>query len=159
MRFQRHGRYEFKDTHRKRVAFTTKLRREREALPLFAEEIAEEQARRPDVDEVMQQRAIGFAESEQKWRDHRASKWREARAKLSSYDEASRPVIRKFWSDAPYPADPTYLLGMLHDIEKGRILLDRPPPWRPTEEEIQRGRAAIARYSERLRAQSEARSR
>jgi hypothetical protein len=107
----------------------------------------------------MQQRAIGFADSEQKWRDHRASKWREARAKLASCNEASRSVIRKFWNDAPYPADPVYLLGMLHDIEKGRALLDRNPPWRPTEEEIRIGRENIARYSERLKAQSEGRGR
>jgi hypothetical protein len=159
MRFHRQGRYEFKDTPLKRAAFFRKQRREREEHPLFAEQIAEEQAQRPGVDETMQQRAISFAESEQKWRDHRASKWREARAKLASYDDASRSVIRKFWNDAPYPADPVYLLGMLHDIERGRIRLDRPPPWRPTEEEIRRGRAAIARYSERLKAQSEERAR
>jgi hypothetical protein len=101
----------------------------------------------------MQQRAIGYAESEKKWHDHRASKWREARAEVASYDNASLSAIRKFWNDAPYPADPVYLLCMLHDIEKGRIKLDRPPPWRPTQEEIERGRAAIARYSERLKAQ------
>jgi hypothetical protein len=86
MRFNRHGRYEFKDTPLKRAAFFRKQRREREDHPLFAEQIAEEQAQRPGVDEVMQQRAIGYAESEQKWRDHRAGKWREARAKVASYD-------------------------------------------------------------------------
>ena len=63
----------------------------------------------------MQQRAIGFAESEQKWRDHRASKWREARAKVAAHGEPTRKTIRALWNDAPYPADPVYLLGMLHD--------------------------------------------
>jgi hypothetical protein len=38
-----------------------------------------------------------------------------------------RPLIRQLWNDAPYPADPVYLLGMLHDKEKGRIPLDPEP--------------------------------
>jgi hypothetical protein len=159
MRFQRHGRYEFTDTPRKRLAFFAKQRRERESLPLFAEEIAQQQAERPGVDEVMQQRAESFAKSEQGWRDRRAGEWRKARKKIAAYDDASRSVIRKFWNEAPYPATPEYLLCMLHDIEKGRISLDRNPPWRPTEEEIRIGRENIARYSERLKAQSQERSR
>jgi hypothetical protein len=159
MRFHRQRRYEFEDTALKRAAFFRKQRREREAHPLFAEQIAQEQAERPGVDDVMQQRAESFARREKEERYHRARKWREARAKIAAHDEPARSTIRKFWNDAPYPADPVYLLGMLHDIEKGRIRLDRPPPWRPTQEEIQRGRAAIERFSERLRAQSQERSR
>ena len=39
MRFQRQSRYEFQDTPRKRAAFFTKQRRERESLPeLFLED-------------------------------------------------------------------------------------------------------------------------
>ena len=69
-----------------------------------------------------------------------AKKWREARAKIAAYDEPARSTIRGFWNDAPYPANPVYLLGMLRDIERGRIALDKPLPWRPTEEEIRIGR-------------------
>ena len=47
MKFQRHHRVEFTDTPRNRAAFFAKKRREREAQPLFAEQIAEEQATRP----------------------------------------------------------------------------------------------------------------
>ena len=43
--------------------------------------------------------------------------------------------------------------------EKGRIPLDRPPPWRPTQEEIRIGREKIARFSERLRNEQQGRSR
>ena len=157
MKFQRYHRFEFTDTPRKRAAFFVKQRHERESLPLFAEQIAEDQATRPGIDEVMQERAVSAAQYEQKWRDHRASKWREARKRLASYDDDKRAIVRKLWADAPYPADPVYLLGMLHDIERGRIPLDRPPPWRPTEEEIREGRAKIARFTERLKAQSEGR--
>jgi hypothetical protein len=118
-------------------------------MPLFVEQIAHEQALHPSLDEVMGQRAIGFAESEQKWRDHRAVKWREARKKISLYNDADRAVIRRLWNDAPYPADPAYLLGMLRDVESGRISLKANPPWHPTDEKIQQGRAALARYDER----------
>jgi hypothetical protein len=48
---------------------------------------------------------------------------------------------------------------MLQEIEKGRIPLDRPPPWRPTEEEIRIGREKIARFSERLRTEQAERGR
>ena len=122
MRFQRYHRFEFKDTPRKRAAFFAKQRREREAMPLFAEEIAQEQAQRPGVEEVMEQRAVSSAQHEQERRNQRASKWREARKKLESYDDNKRGLIRNLWAEAPYPADPTYLLGMLHDIEKGRMI-------------------------------------
>ena len=139
MRFQHHNRYEFKDTPRKRAAFFAKQRRERDEHPLFAEMIADEQAQR-GVDEVMKQRAESFAKGEQKDRNFRAKKWREARAKIAAYDEPARSTIREFWNDAPYPANPVYLLGMLRDIERGPIALDKPPPWRPTEEETRIGR-------------------
>lgn len=151
MKFQRYHRFQFQDTPRKRAAFFTKQRHEREAAPLFAEQIAEDQATRPGVDEVMQHRAKSFAEREIESRNHRASKWREARAKIEAHEEPTRTAIRKLWADAPYPADPAYLLSMIHDIETGRIPLDRAPPWRPTPEEVERGRAAIERYMERVR--------
>ena len=47
MRFKRYGRYPFNDTPRKRAAVLRKQRNEREALPLFADQIAGEQ---PSVD-------------------------------------------------------------------------------------------------------------
>jgi hypothetical protein len=158
MRFQKLERYDFKDTPRKRAAFFSKQRREREAHPLFAEVIAEEQAQLPGVDEVMRQRAESFATREQVARSYRAQKWREARAKIAGYDEPTRTKIRELWNDAPYPADPTYLAGMLRDIERGRIALDKNPPWRPTQEEIQIGREKIARFCERLRTEQQGRS-
>lgn len=157
MRFQKHERYEFKDTPRKRAAFFTKQRREREAHPLFADVIAEEQAQRPGVDEVMKQRADTFAKSHQQSRDERAKAWREARARIAAYDQPTRTKIRELWNDAPYPANPTYLADLLHDIEKGRIPLDKPPPWRPTEEETRIGRERIARFCERLRTEQHGR--
>ena len=48
MRFHRFGKYEFRDTERKRAAFARKQKAEREALPLFADQVAAEQI---DVDE------------------------------------------------------------------------------------------------------------
>ena len=43
MRFHRFGKYEFRDTERKRAAFARKQKAEREALPLFADQVAAEQ--------------------------------------------------------------------------------------------------------------------
>jgi hypothetical protein len=100
-----------------------------------------------------------LCKGEQEGRDSRAKEWRRGRAKLASYDEPTRKVIQHLWNDAPYPADPGYFNGMLYDIEHGRIPLDKPPPWRPTEEEIRIGREKLARFSERLKAEQAERAR
>jgi hypothetical protein len=47
MRFLPGLRHEFRDTPRKRSAFLLKQRRERDSLPLFADQSAAEQAARP----------------------------------------------------------------------------------------------------------------
>jgi hypothetical protein len=52
MRFQRHHRFEFQDTPRKRAAFFAKHRREREAMPLLSEQIAQEQETSPTFAKV-----------------------------------------------------------------------------------------------------------
>jgi hypothetical protein len=93
IRVQRHA--------RTRAAFFTNQRRERESLPLFADQIEEERAARPDVGRVMQEWAESRAKYEQEWRAHRAGKWRK---KLWLYDGKSRLVIRNLWNDALFPA-------------------------------------------------------
>lgn len=118
MRFKHWPRHAFTDTSRKRVALRRKQRLEREALPLFAEQIAEAQ---PNEDQVMQDRAAAWQVHEIKDRSARAEKWREARRQIDALPEDERQKVRRAWDCAPYPADPSYLLSVLHSYSLGRI--------------------------------------
>jgi hypothetical protein len=124
MRFKSWPRHAFTDTPRKRAALRRKQRMEREALPLFADQIANEQ---PSEDQVMQDRAKAWSEQEVRGRGERAGKWREARRMIDSMPEDERRAVRRAWDCAPYPADPSYLLSVLHSYSLGRIDLKRPP--------------------------------
>lgn len=114
------------ETARKRAAFHAKQRREREALPLFAGAIA---AGQHDVDEEMARRAVWWPSQQQEGRDQRAARWREARARLFTFDDATRAVIRCIWRDCPYPADPASFADLLHQIRIGKVDPHR-PPWK-----------------------------
>lgn len=122
MRFRRQGHYEFTDTARKRAAVTRKHAREREALPLFAAQIAAEQ---PAVDNVMRDRAEAFARWEGCQRVQRATDWRRARRTLSAYPAAERSALLEYWNRCSWPADPVYLLCMLNMYATGRLELCR----------------------------------
>lgn len=122
VRFQRFG--PFEDTRRKRLALARKQRLEREKFPLLAEVIADQQ---PGADAVMAQRAEDWARWQQEHRDGRAAAWRKARHRLAAHGENVRAVLRRLWSEAPYPASPDYLLSMLHSFNVGRLDPDNPP--------------------------------
>ena len=114
------------ETSRKRAAFVAKQRREREALPLFADMIA---AGQHSVDEEMVRRAEWWPEQQQRLRDERAKVWRRARSNLFAFPEPRRRAIRRAWRDCPYPADPYGLADFLHQIGVGKLDPER-PPWR-----------------------------
>jgi hypothetical protein len=114
----------YRDTSRKRAAFKRKQRLEREALPLFAEMIA---AGQHGVDEEMARRHVWWDEREREQRALRAARWREARARLFALSDELRNTGRKLWRGCPYPADPAYLLDLLHQIAVGRVDPNRPP--------------------------------
>jgi hypothetical protein len=124
MRFKPWPRHAFTDTSRKRAALRRKQRLEREALPLLAEQIAEAQ---PSEDQVMQDRARAWSEQEIRDRRTRAAKWCEARSLIAALPDDERRAVRRAWNCAPYPADPSYLLSVLHSHSLGRIDLKRPP--------------------------------
>jgi hypothetical protein len=136
MRFKPWPRPEpFADTPRKRAAYHRKQCLERAALPLFAEAIAERQL---GVDEEMVRRTGWWERQQQDTRDRRAEDWRRVRARLFAREAAQRGTIRALWRACPYPADPSYLGTLLHEIETGRIDPARspwgrqePPPPRP----------------------------
>lgn len=127
MRFKRWPRVEgYAETPRKRAAFMRSQRQKCEKLPLFAELIRETQH---DVDTEMARRHESWPRAQQRNRDQRAAKWREARRRLWSHGDNMRQLLRSLWRECPYPADPAYLLDLFHQIDVGRVDPER-PPWR-----------------------------
>jgi hypothetical protein len=125
MRFRRAPRpTPFEQTARKRAAFLRKQRRERDSLPLFSSQIAAEQH---GVAQEMSRRAQQWTQTEQIWRDQRASRWREARDRLFRLRKPFRDVVRLLWRTCPYPADPASFADFLHQIAVGQIDPHRPP--------------------------------
>lgn len=125
MRFRRWPRpTQFEDTPRKRAALLRKQRLEREALPLFAGQIANHQ---PEVDDVMHDRAADWLNAQRARRQERAAHWRDVRERLFAIDESLRMTVRRLWRTCPYPADPSYFGDLLHQIAVGRIDPYRPP--------------------------------
>lgn len=125
MRFRRWPRpTAYRETPRKRAAFLRKQRLEREALPLFADAIT---ARQHSVDEEMARRHVWWDEREHDQRDARATRWREARARLFALPDPLCAKVRILWRTCPYPADPASFADFLHQIAVGRLNPDRPP--------------------------------
>ena len=118
MRFKRYIDHEFEDTRRKRLALARSQRMQREKLPLFSELIAETQE---DADTVMKKRAQDWLEWTERDRASRAAQWRKARARLASYGDNVRPLLLNYWNRCRWPADPGYLLSMLHMFDNNRL--------------------------------------
>lgn len=127
MRFTRFGRYEFRDTSRKRAAFLRKQAAERAALSLFADQVAAEQI---GVDEEMAGRRRQWDRHQAQDRRRRADKWREARRRLRGYPVDERAALLAYWQRCQWPGDPCYLLSMLHMYDNGRLSVA--PPARAT---------------------------
>ena len=124
MRFIKSTRHPFTDTSRKRAALARKQKAEREALPLFADQIAASQR---STDDVMQARAEAWAISQHQTRMRRAANWRKARREIDAMPPRMRTKLRAAWNGAPYPADPVYLLDFLHELRVGRYSVDELP--------------------------------
>ena len=119
MRFRRWRRPAgFEDTSRKRLAFARKQRLERESLPHFSDQIAEEQH---GADGEMARRALSWECAERESRAWRAARWREGRARLFSLPDALRQKVRTVWAGCPYPADPSYFADFLRCVELGKL--------------------------------------
>ncbi len=117
----------YDDTPRKRAALARAQQAQRDKFPLLAPLIVE---RQPSADAEMARRAAWWPEVQQRGRDRRARDWRRARARLAGYGDNLRPLLIQLWRNCPYPADPVYLLDMLHSIDPERIDPER-PPWIP----------------------------
>ena len=119
MRFKRWPRPEpYRYTSRKQLAFSRNQRHEREALPLFAGEIA---ASRHDGEEEMAGRALSWHKAKREQRDRGSPAWPKKRITLFAQPEGGRLWGRALWWDYPYSANPACLADMLHLIAMGRL--------------------------------------
>ncbi|XUM25069.1 hypothetical protein ACRAVF_33940 (plasmid) [Bradyrhizobium oligotrophicum S58] len=118
MRFKRYIDHSFEDTRRKRLALARSQRMQRDRLPLFAELIAENQ---PSADVEMERRAADWIEWTKRDRARRARDWRRARAKLAGYGDNVRRALLNYWNRCRWPADPSYLLSMMHMFDTGHL--------------------------------------
>ena len=95
MMFDRYPRYEgFRDTPRKRSAVLRKQKAEREALPLFADQVA---ALQPSVDEVMTCRAQRADGVEVERRQFTAKWWRIARQTYFGLPAEQKAKVQVRW--------------------------------------------------------------
>lgn len=124
MRYKPWPRHAFMDTPRKRSALRRKQQKERDALPLFAEQIA---AAQPSEDQEMENRGIAWDAEETRLRLGRAQQWRDARRQIDAMPRRLRRALRLAWDCAPYPADPSRLLGLLRSDATGKVDLDALP--------------------------------
>jgi hypothetical protein len=121
VRFKRRPRAPYTITDRKRAAARRLQKRQRDALPLLAELVAEQQ---PCIERLMQDRANAWGTTEQASRDWQARRWREARRTLDAYNPETRRALLDYWNGQRWlPADASYLLDMLHGFSRGRLLL------------------------------------
>lgn len=120
MRFKKHTRHPFTDTPRKRAAVLRRQQRERDAFPLFADEIA---AGQNDVDQEMINREHWWLESEMKERARRAANWREVRADIATLPAHERSLFLEFWNGHRwFPGDPFYLATVLRCYRRGEYV-------------------------------------
>ena len=70
----------------------------------------------------MEKRLAQMAKTDQIMRDHRAKSWRQARRQLAGYGDNIRPILLDYWNGHRWlPGDPSYLLGILHSYDIGRL--------------------------------------
>jgi hypothetical protein len=91
----------------------------------------------------MAQRHSGWTRRQAEERLARAQAWRRARARLTAYPDPERKTLYAFWQRCPYPADPSYLLTMLHSYDQGRLNMNPINP-KMTEENRETVRKTIA---------------
>lgn len=122
MRFKRYGVVPFRDTARKRAAALRRQQRERDALPLFADQVASMQQ---PIDEEMEVRRGAWDAQQIRTRRSRAEQWRMVRARLRAYPSAVRVQLLAYWNGHRYlPGDPEYLACVMHSYDRGTLILD-----------------------------------
>lgn len=120
MRFQRHVKRQYRETHQKRTAIVRRQRREVEIdFPLFAVEIAERQI--PVDQEIDQLRAL-HDQQQRAARSARAKAWIAARARISAMTAPTGRAVREYWNRrSTYPANPDALHRLITRFERGQV--------------------------------------
>lgn len=104
MKFKPYGqRHQFEDTTRKRAIVATKQKKERDSLPLFAEEIRQQQ---PDIDDVMRSRATLWNNQDASMRSFRAQQWRDVRGRFYQLRPEQRCSVRAAAAQYGGPLNP-----------------------------------------------------
>lgn len=121
MRFHKRGGRDikFEVTRRKLAALECKQRRELEALPLFAAEIA---AQQPNADAVMDERRCRWEKTALMWREFDAQQWRSVRKRLFELPHEARLLVRaqmREWRGPPDVGAWAYMIRKCHTEEKG----------------------------------------
>lgn len=92
-------------TPRRVAAAVRALKRERDKVPLFAEEVAAEQ---PTPEQRVERLDQGFVATWQEIRNQRARVWRKARARLRSLPPDAQAEILARWNRSTVPGDSAY---------------------------------------------------
>jgi len=106
-------------TPRRLAAARRVLQKEQEKLPLFAEAIAEQQPTPEARVLFFDDRAVSTTQSARK---RRAQGWKRARTLLRSMCDKERASLLWHWNRSAFPKDPSYLLDLIHQWNRG---------WRP----------------------------
>ncbi len=129
MRFARLEHHAYEATARKSAAILRRQKRERDALPLFADLVASEQL---PVDVEHEQRRQRWESYHLQERARRVRDWRRARSELRNFPSPERERLTWYWNHHRwFPAVPSYLLSALHMYREGRLNLDAPGMTQP----------------------------
>ena len=120
MKFKKQERFPFRDTGRKRSYVLIRQRKEREKLPLFADEIAESQ---PSVEDTMADRARRWTIAEAANRKERARQWIIVRRRLKLLPDHERQAFLRHYYRVRYPLDPGYMGATVYCFIMGRLVM------------------------------------
>ena len=119
MRFTRYQKHAFVWSHRKELAVVRRMRLEREAYPLFSDQI---EAVQLSVEQVHEMRVVRAAKSELDFRQYRARAWRELRLKVAAVPALDRPALLRYWNEhRHFPGTPIYLAFVLRQYRDGGL--------------------------------------
>lgn len=113
VKFQREARYEPRGVTKRRLAAAkSKFKKELEALPLFAAQIAEEQ---PHAEDYVLSNDSSMIAWDRKNRKKIANNWRRARAMLKTMpDDVKNKLIMRWNNSRWLPKKSHYFLDMIH---------------------------------------------
>lgn len=101
-------------TPRRSAAAARAVRRERGAVPLFPE-----LARYSTTEDRIAEVNADHDTLVTRMRAFRAGQWRRARRLLAEMPATRRLGFLRLWNARIYPADPTYLLSLIHAVRHG----------------------------------------